>query len=57
MSSRSAVRRVELTGSGHSWYAAAREEMSLSCRAKLEFVDLLSKWKSQLGCGSWIGDG
>lgn len=30
-------------------YAAARTELTLACRAKLEATDLLHRWKSQLG--------
>lgn len=39
-----------LQGSGKSWYAATRTDITLGCRAKLEATDLLDRWKSQLGC-------
>lgn len=35
---------------GTSWYAAARSELTLACRTKLEFKSLLERWKSQLAC-------
>lgn len=46
---------------GRSWYCAARTEMTLACKARMGFVDLLDTWKSQLGCEyqyrclSWCG--
>lgn len=33
---------------GTSWYAANRSELTVACRAKLEFKSLLERWKSQL---------
>ena len=43
---------MELTKSGVSWYAASRTDLTIGCRAKMEFVSLLQRWKSQLGCES-----
>jgi len=36
--------------SGVSWYAASRTDLTIGCKVKKEFKDLLNKWKSQLGC-------
>jgi hypothetical protein len=36
--------------SGVSWYAASRTDLTIACRAKLEALSLLQRWKSQLGC-------
>ena len=36
--------------SGVSWYAASRTDLTIGCRAKMEVVSLLQRWKSQLGC-------
>jgi hypothetical protein len=36
--------------SGVSRYLATRSEMPLTCRAKLEAIDLASRWKSELAC-------
>ena len=38
--------------SGVSWYAASRTDLTIGCKVKKEFKDLLNKWKSQLGCMS-----
>ena len=37
---------------GRSWYAASRADLTLSCRARLELVNLIDAWKGQLGSES-----
>ncbi|EIW68654.1 hypothetical protein TREMEDRAFT_39562 [Tremella mesenterica DSM 1558] len=39
---------------GKSWYAASRTDLTLGCRAKIESVDLMSKWKSQLASSAAV---
>jgi hypothetical protein len=52
MSSKHYQRRDENVAhiSGVSWYAASRTDLTIGCKVKKEFKDLLNKWKSQLGC-------
>ncbi|ORY20212.1 Man1-Src1p-C-terminal domain-domain-containing protein [Naematelia encephala] len=39
---------------GVSYYAASRTDLTLGCRAKLEAVDMLEKWKSQLSATALV---